>query len=81
MIIDEALVSASGFLRAVARLVLPVVTMLKRLPPKKLQVSPTTVRILSESEQKLVAGGISAGCSEVECPMSGRTCSKNPGCP
>ncbi len=56
--------------------------MLKRLPPKKLQLTSTTIRIMTEDEQKQVAGGISAAlCTEG--PMgcaSGRLCSKNPGC-
>lgn len=57
--------------------------MLKRLPPKKLQFTATTIRIMTEEEQKLVAGGISAMlCTEG--PMgcaSGRNCSKQaPGC-
>lgn len=56
---------------------LTVVPMLKRLPTKKLQFTATTIRILSEEEQKQVAGGM--GSLEV-CPFSGRTCSKNPAC-
>ena len=56
--------------------------MLKRLPPKKLQLTSTTIRIMTEDEQKQVAGGISAAfCTEgpTGC-ASGRLCSKNPGC-
>lgn len=46
---------------------------LKRLPPKKLQFTATTIRILSEAEAKQIAGGIPAT----------RTDSKinEPGCP
>ena len=48
--------------------------MLKRPPPKKLQLSTLTIRFLSEAEQKQVAGGLSAACEP-------RTQSKWPGCP
>lgn len=60
---------------------LTVVPMLKRLPPKKLQLTTTTIRIMTEDEAKLVAGGIS-GAACTEGPMgcgSGRLCSKRPG--
>lgn len=75
--------AVSCFSRVVACAVLTVVPMLKRLPPKKLQLTTTTIRIMTEDEAKLVVGGISgAACTEGPTMTgcgSGRLCSKRPG--
>ena len=73
-------VSRSDVARPVLRLA--VMKRLKKVELKKLSVDVTTIRVLSDAEQKQVAGGISATCSDVECPGWGsRTCSvRTPGC-
>ena len=56
---------------------------LKKTELKKLTVELSTIRILSDVEQQQVAGGRSAGCSDVEnCVVRTQTCSiQQPGCP
>lgn len=49
--------------------------MLKRLPPKKLSFTTITIRILTELEQRQVAGGLPTDTYE---PSGGKTCSKAP---